>query len=62
MAMRAKHKYGLNEVAWDDIKAEMRHILVNLACQKKTICYSDLASQIQTAYIHHRAPAFMGIF
>ena len=57
----AKKKYGLSEVAWDTIKAEMRHILIGLAKRRKTICYSDLAEQIQTAYIHYRAPAFMRI-
>ena len=56
-----KAKSGLSNVDWSEIKAEMRHILVGLARRRQTICYSDLAAQIQTAYIHHRAPAFMSI-
>jgi hypothetical protein len=39
----------------------MHQILIGLAQRCQTICYSDLATQIQTAYIHHRAPAFMSI-
>ena len=54
-------KSGFGEADWDEIKAEMRHILIGLARMRQTICYSDLATQIQTAYIHHRAPAFMSI-
>lgn len=54
-------KLGLGDADWSEIKAEMRHILIGLARKRQTICYSDLAVQIRTAYIHHRAPAFMAI-
>ena len=57
--MRVKQDFA--ESVWSDIEAEMRHILIGLARGRKTICYSDLAAQIQTAYVHHRAPAFMRI-
>jgi len=40
------------------LKAEMRDILINLARIKQPIAYSELAAQLQTAYIHYRAPAF----
>lgn len=56
-----KTRYGLTEVSWNAIKAEMHHILIGLARAQKTISYSALAAQIQTASIHHRAPAFVYI-
>ncbi len=56
-----KKKNGLTETSWDIIKEEMRHILIGLARKRQTICYSDLAAQIQTSYIHYRSPAFMRI-
>ena len=56
-----KKKYGFTETSWDIIKEEMRYILIGLARKRQTIYYSDLAAQIQTSYIHHRAPAFMRI-
>ncbi|NOK86051.1 MAG: hypothetical protein GFH27_549395n73 [Chloroflexi bacterium AL-W] len=46
------------DVDWALIRAEMRQLLIGLARMGKTICYSDLAIQIRTAYIHHRAPMF----
>lgn len=51
-------KYGLADASWDAIKAEIRHILIGLARLEKTIAYSELAAQLQSAYIHYRAPAF----
>ncbi len=42
----------------DGMNAEIRHILIALAQQGKTITYSELVTQLQTAYIHHRAPRF----
>ena len=54
-------KSGFTEADWREITAEMRQILIGLAQKRETICYSALATQIQTAYIHHRAPAFMSI-
>ena len=51
-------KYGLSEVTWDTIKTEIRFILMGLAHERQTIYYADLAEQVQTAYIHYRAPAF----
>ena len=59
--MQMKKKYGLTGTSWEIIKEEMRHILIGLARKRQTICYSDLAAQIQTSYIHYRAPAFMRI-
>jgi hypothetical protein len=51
-------KSGLNKSNWDEIKSELRHILIGLAKMGKTIFYSDLARQVTSAHIHHRAPAF----
>lgn len=49
----------MNPNEWEALRNEMRDFLINLARLEKTICYSELAAQLQTAYIHHRAPAFM---
>jgi hypothetical protein len=54
-------KYGLAEAEWDEIKAEVRGILIGLARVEQTIYYSDLAIAISTAHMHHRAPAFAQI-
>lgn len=51
-------RYGLSTADWDELRAEMRAILIKLARQRETITYSELAAQLQTAYIHYRAPAF----
>lgn len=51
-------KSSLNQANYDAIKAEIRHILIGLAKLGKTIFYSDLARQITSANIHHRAPIF----
>jgi len=51
-------KSGLNHAHYDAIKAEIRHILIGLAKLGKTIYYSDLARQITSTTIHHRAPVF----
>ncbi len=51
-------RYHFTEADWGTIKQEIRAILITMAKMRLTICYSDLAAQIQTAYVHHRAPAF----
>lgn len=51
-------KSRLTEANYAQIQAEMREILIGLAKLGKTMSYSELASQITCANIHHRAPAF----
>jgi hypothetical protein len=46
---------------WTTIKQEIHDILVGLAAMRRTIYYSHLATHIQSAYIHYRAPAFAQI-
>ncbi|PJF21198.1 MAG: hypothetical protein CUN56_12310 [Phototrophicales bacterium] len=48
----------MDQNKWDALRDEMRDFLINLARLGKTISYSELAAQLQTAYIHHRAPMF----
>ncbi|MCY4008907.1 MAG: hypothetical protein OXF22_04045 [Anaerolineaceae bacterium] len=43
---------------WAQLKAELRHTLISLAKARRTISYSELARQLQTATIHHRSPLF----
>jgi hypothetical protein len=47
-----------SQADWQALKDEMRAILIGTARQCATITYSELASLIQTAHIHHRAPLF----
>jgi hypothetical protein len=51
-------RYQIAFADWGAVKDEIRAILVLLAKTRRTISYSDLAAQIRTAYMHHRAPAF----
>ncbi len=51
-------KHGFSVADWDALKAEMRHLLVGIARVGVTVCYSDLAAMLTTAYVHHRAPYF----
>jgi hypothetical protein len=45
-------------INWQQLKTEMRGILIHLARMEKTISYSELAAQIRTATMHHRNPLF----
>lgn len=53
-----KTKNGLATAEWNAIKAEIQDILIGLAKLGRPISYSELAMQITTAYVHHRAPSF----
>ncbi len=53
--------YGFADAHWQAIKREIKHILVNLARIEKTVAYSELAAQLSTVYVHHRAPGFHAI-
>lgn len=53
-----KTKQGFVSADWEAIKAEIREILIGLAKMGRPISYSELAMQIKTAYVHHRAPSF----
>ncbi len=54
-------KHGFTEAEWRAIKAEIREILIGMAKLGRPITYSELAMQITTAYVHHRAPGFHSI-
>lgn len=47
-----------SEADWRALKREMREILINHARIRSTVCYSDLAAMITTAYVHHRGRYF----
>ena len=55
MAGRSK---TLIEADWSQAKQEMRELLIKLAKLGLPISYSELAAQITSVYLHHRAPAF----
>jgi hypothetical protein len=46
------------ETDWSDTKWEMHDLLIKLARLGQPISYSELAAQITSVYLHHRAPAF----
>lgn len=43
---------------WQALKDEMRAILIGVARLRTTITYSELASELRTVHVHHRAPYF----
>ncbi len=49
---------GFSDANWAALKEEMHDILVGMAKLRQTITYSELASLLQTSYVHHRAPYF----
>jgi hypothetical protein len=49
---------AFSEADWQTLKDEMRSILIGMARLCSTITYSELASLIETAHMHHRAPLF----
>jgi len=53
--------YSFTEADWQAIKAEIHAILVGLARMERTMSYSELAAQVRTASMHHRAPGFHSI-
>lgn len=55
---KQRERKNFSEADWDAIKQEMRGILIGLAKLRQTICYSDLAAQITSAYVYHRSPDF----
>jgi len=48
----------ITDAQWQDLKQEIRAILIGMARLRVTVCYSDLAAMLTTASVHHRAPAF----
>lgn len=49
---------AFSEADWQTLKDEMRSILIGMARLCATITYSELASLIGMAPMHHRAPLF----
>jgi hypothetical protein len=45
-----------SEAKWNDIKNEMRQIMVELAKSGQTISYSELCAMLKTAYLHYHSP------
>jgi hypothetical protein len=48
----------LIQADWGAVLDEMRAILIYLAKQRRTVCYSELCQLVTSARLHHRAPHF----
>lgn len=44
------------DAKWEDIKAEMRAIMVEVAKSGQIITYSELCALLKTAYLHYHSP------
>lgn len=56
--MTPKRIYGLLEADWEAARAEIHALLVELARERETITYSQLANQLKTVRLHPGAYAF----
>lgn len=53
--------YRLTPEARTAVKEEMRAILIDLARERQTICYSDLCRMIESVHLHHRSPMLISL-
>jgi hypothetical protein len=53
--------YGLSPEERAAVKEEMRDILIDLARERQTICYSDLCRMIESIHLHHRSPMLISL-
>ncbi len=51
----AKQTDSISAAKWNDVKAEMRTIMIDCARARQTITYSELTRMLQTAYIHYHS-------
>jgi hypothetical protein len=49
---------SLLDAKWDDVREEIRNILIDLARQRQTITYSELAALVQSARLHYHSHIF----
>lgn len=50
-----KIRRNLIDTRWDEVKAEMRQIIIDTAKAKQLITYSELTGMLQTAYVHYHS-------
>jgi hypothetical protein len=50
-------KKAFSAARWNDIKTEIRTILIGVARDRQLITYSDLTRMLQTASLHYHSPA-----
>ncbi len=48
-------KARFSEVRRDDVKAEMRQLLISTARARTVVTYSELTAMLQTAYLHYHS-------
>jgi len=50
-----KNRRNLTDVNWQDVKAEMRQLIIETAKAGQLIAYSELTGMLQTAYVHYHS-------
>lgn len=50
-----KNKSYLIETNWQDVKAEIRQLIIETAKMRQLITYSELTGMLQTAYVHYHS-------
>jgi hypothetical protein len=51
-----KYKMKFSDARWNDIKTEMRQIMIEVAKSRQVITYAELCATLKTAYLHYHSP------
>jgi len=51
----------LTHTNWDEVKQEIRQILIQVAKAQQVITYSELTAMLQTAYIHYHSSRLVSL-
>src|SRR5262245_18484379 len=51
----------LANVNWDEVKREIRDILIQVARSQQIITYSELTAMLQTAYVHYHSQVLVSM-
>ena len=50
-----KNRRKLADSQWDNVRAEIRQLIIETARAKQLITYSELTGMLQTAYVHYHS-------
>jgi hypothetical protein len=50
-----KSRRNLIDTQWNEVKAEIRQIIIDTAKARQLITYSELTRMLQTAYVHYHS-------
>ena len=54
--LRENFFHGFHDNVWDEVKHEVRDILIDVAKRRSVISYSDLVAQVRTCSLEPRGP------